>query len=85
MKVHTVQSGCVSLTLEYEPDMQEALDAVNEALAEIGQSPWPGAEISLFCGRGEYLLLAAPYYNGSVKVSQYALEYLCDRLAGLEE
>lgn len=82
MKVHTVQPGCVSLTLEYEPDMREALDAVNAALADIGESPWPGAEVSLFCGKGEYLLLAAPYYNGSVKVSQYALEYLCDRLAG---
>lgn len=69
-------SRCLALITPDTPSAADAAALVRRELTARGRRPWPAAEIEVYPGRGECLLLARPARETRMYISATALAFL---------
>ena len=76
METNEQANPCLALIARDIPTAEEAAVLLHRALSARGCPPWPAAEIEVFPGRGESLLLARPAREQRMYISTVALGVL---------
>ena len=76
MKSGNQAKRCMALVAPGIPTAEDAAKLLRRELRERGQRPWPAAEIEVFPGNGESLLLARPAAEERIYISAAALDIL---------
>lgn len=76
METDMQNSSCLVLVAPGTPTAADAARLLRRELHRRGQTPWPAAEIEVFPGAGESLLLARPARETRMYISTAALDVL---------
>lgn len=78
MEKQTVSENCVALFLRGGSKITKAQAAylVRKALRESELQPWERVHIDLFCAGADALVIAFPTVEMSVRIADYAIEYI---------
>ena len=76
MKTGNQAKRCMALVAPGIPTAEDAARLLRRELRQRGQRPWPAAEIEVFPGQGESLLLARPAEEERMYISTAALGFL---------
>ena len=76
MELNPSHTPCLALVAPGVPAAADAALLVRQALTQRGELPWPAAEIEVFPGQGESLLLARPAEEERMYISTAALGFL---------
>lgn len=76
MDTITANTKCLALVTPGTPGAEEAGRLVRRALTDRGETPWPAAEIEVYPGVGESLILAHPAAGERVYISAGAMRVL---------
>ena len=76
MELNPSPTPCLALVAPGVPAAADAALLVRQALTQRGELPWPAAEIEVYPGGSESLILAHPAAREQIYISAGAVQFL---------